>query len=81
MLTTEQIGSRGVGNGQWTMVYVTDWGNDRVQVLTMDGRFIRARLGKEELDKGISLLLVVYVHVTGFVYVVDRNNCACVSVH
>ncbi len=92
VLTTElepvrQIGSKGTGNGHFNrpedvaidneqMVYVTDWGNDRVQVLTMDGRFI-CSFGKRGSGQS-DLSSPCGVCVSGFVYVVDRNNCVSV---
>ena len=83
VLTTElepvkQIGSEGTGNEQFKrpedvavdneqMMYVTDYGNNRVQVLTMDGRFVRS------IEQG-DLFNPCGVCVTGFVYVADLNN-------
>ncbi len=94
VLTTElepvkQIGSEGSGNGNFNepedvavdneqMVYVTDCNNRRLQVLTMDGRFIRSIEMKLVLSRRLSYPRGVCV--TGFVYVVDNINtimCQC----
>ncbi len=88
MLTTElepvkQIGSKGTGNEHFNypedvavdneqMMYVTDYSNHPVQVLTMDGRFIRS-IGKKGNGQG-DLSNPSGVCVTGFVYVAEYNN-------
>ena len=54
------------------MVYVTDRNNHRVQVLTMDGRFIRS-IDKKGSGQG-DLYGPRGVCVTGFVYVAEYNN-------
>ncbi len=87
MLTTElepvkQIGSEGTGNEQFNtpdditvdneqMVYVADYYNHRVQVLTMDGRFIRS-IGKGNEQEDLSRPYGVCV--TDFVYVSEHND-------
>ncbi len=87
MLTTElepvkQIGSRGTCDEHFygpedvavdeQMVYVTDWSNHHVQVLTMDGRFIRS-MGKKGSGQG-ELSYPYGVCVTGFVYVAGDSK-------
>ena len=54
------------------MAYVSDCGNNRVPVLTMDGRFVRS-IGKEGSGQG-DLSHPRGVCVTGFVYVADNDN-------
>ncbi len=53
-------------------MYVSDFGNHRVQVLTMDGRFIRS-IGKKGCGQG-DLSFPCGVFVTGFVYVANAAN-------
>ena len=75
VITIQSIGSRGKGRGEFHepfhvkfdrdgYMYITDYGNKRVQVLDRSGRFIRV-IGDEQMKNGPTAIHIIdkYVYV------------------